>query len=254
MSSKRAPFPSTAFDQLAGAEAGHWWFRTRNKILMWAIATKVGSFESFYEVGCGTGFVLENIHRVYPDAELYGAEYFEEGLAFARARIPSATFRQLDATAMTENAIYDVIGSFDVIEHIEKDEEVLRNLSIALKSGGSLLLTVPQHRWLWSEADEYACHVRRYSRSELIEKVKRAGLDVSYVTSFVTLLVPLMWLARWRTRKGDYDPMKEFEISSWLNNVFEMVMKLEFTLLKIGCRLPFGGSLLLVAKKSSSIF
>jgi SAM-dependent methyltransferase len=250
MSSTRIPFPSSSFELLAGAEADHWWFRARNKILMWTVATKVESFKNYLEIGCGTGFVLENIHRLYPDVKLHGAEYFEEGLAFARQRIPSATFKQLDATVMDENAIYDVIGAFDVVEHIEKDEVVLRNLATALKPGGSLILTVPQHRWLWSEADEFACHVRRYSRSELTEKVKRAGLDVNYVTSFVTLLVPLMWLARLRAGKGNYDPMSEFKISPWLNRSLEMVMQVEFFLLKIGCRFPLGGSLLLVAKKN----
>lgn len=243
-----APFPSTAFADLAEREAQHWWFRARNRLLLWALA-KAKPFNSFLEVGCGTGFVLEAVRNAYPGAKLHGAEYFEEGLAVARKRIPTAHFRRLDATVMDESAAYDVIGAFDVLEHIELDEKVLSNLGRALKPGGTLMLTVPQHQWLWSQADDYACHVRRYSRQELVDKVAAAGLRVGHVTSFVSLLVPLMWLSR-RAKSKQYDPLAEFQIPRWLNAVLEGVMGVELLLIKAGVRLPFGGSLLLVATRT----
>jgi trans-aconitate methyltransferase len=249
MTSPRTPFPVTTFATLAAAEANHWWFRARNRVLLWALKKQVGHFDSFLEVGCGTGFVLEGIHKAYPNAEFYDSEYFEEGLVHARERLPFATFTQLDATTMSDTERYDVIGAFDVIEHIEQDQLVLENLSIALKQGGSLVISVPQHRWLWSEVDEYTCHVRRYTRKELLDKVQAAGLRVQYVSSFVSFLVPLMWLSRLRARKGEYNPMAEFQIPVWLNLSLEWVMKLELGLLKLGVSIPVGGSLLLVAKK-----
>ncbi len=57
-------------------------------------------------------------------------------------------------------------------------------------------LTVPQHRWLWSRQDESACHVRRYTATELRRKVLAAGFIPLYETSFVSLLLPMMWLSR----------------------------------------------------------
>lgn len=253
MTVERTPFPATAFATLAAAEANHWWFRARNRVILWALAKYVGRFNSFLEVGCGTAFALEGVHTTYPEAELYGSEYYEEGLIHARERLPSATFTQLDATVMSEVDRYDVIGTFDVIEHIEQDQKVIDNLAQALKPGGTLIVSVPQHRWLWSEVDEYACHIRRYTRPELISKVKSAGLRIEYATSFVSLLIPLMWLSRIRPSKGEYDPMTEFAIPRWLNASLEWIMKLELALLKLGICLPIGGSLLLVAKKPRAI-
>ncbi|MCW8278798.1 methyltransferase [Pseudomonas sp. PCH199] len=250
MTSTRSPFPADSFRLLAAEEAKHWWFRARNRVLLWALKSKIGQFSNFLEIGCGTAFVLEGVRNSYPNADLYGSEYFEEGLIHAKERIPSATFVKLDATAMSEESHYDVIGAFDVIEHIEQDQLVLNNLARALKQGGSLLISVPQHRWLWSHVDEFACHVRRYTRPELIKKVKAAGLEVKYTTSFVSLLVPLMWISRSKPHEGEYDPMTEFKIPRWLNKSLEMVMRLEFMLLKCGIRLPVGGSLLLVATKT----
>ena len=249
MTSARTPFPEKAFTVLANAEASHWWFRARNRILLWALAKHVGRFESFLEVGCGTGFVLEGVSKAFPDAEIHGSEYFEEGLSYARQRIPTAHFSQLDATKMLEGERYEVIGAFDVLEHIEQDMLVLSNLNNALKPGGFLIVSVPQHRWLWSEVDEYACHVRRYTKYELVKKIQDAGLSVTYSTSFVSFLVPLMWLSRLRARTSAYDPMAEFKIKKWLNSALEQIMKLELKLLKYGVSIPFGGSLLIIAKK-----
>lgn len=248
---ERSPFPPDAFARLAALEAGHWWFRSRNAILLWALLTKLhGPFSSFLEVGCGTGFVLEGIRDRFPAAKLHGAEYYEEGLKFARDRVPSASFSRLDATKMTEANQYDVIGAFDVIEHIEDDALVLKNFARALTPGGAVMISVPQHKWLWSAVDEHACHVRRYIRSELSAKVKAAGLEPEYVTSFVSLLVPLMWMMRRKPTSAPYDPMAEFAIPKWQNAILEGIMKFEFSLLKAGIRFPFGGSLLLIARKS----
>ncbi|WP_319797364.1 class I SAM-dependent methyltransferase [Nitrobacter sp.] len=247
---ERSPFPAGVFAKLAALEAGHWWFRSRNAILLWALQTKLHQpFYSFLEVGCGTGFVLEGIRNRFPAATLYGAEYYEEGLKFARGRVPSASFCQLDATTMTEINQYDVIGAFDVIEHIENDALVLKNFARALTPGGVVMISVPQHRWLWSAVDVHACHVRRYIRSELWAKVKAADLEPQYVTSFVSLLVPLMWIMRRKPAGASYDPMAEFEIPNWQNVILESVMKVELALLKAGIRFPFGGSLLLIARK-----
>jgi len=250
---EQAPFPVESFEKLAALEAGNWWFRARNKVLIWALKRHVGEVRSFLEIGCGTGFVLEGIHKAFPNAQLQGSEYFHEGLVHARKRIPSAHFKQLDATLMDEKDQYDVIGAFDVIEHIEEDQLVLNNLARALKPGGSIIVSVPQHRWLWSKVDEYACHQRRYVRAELLEKISSSGLRSIYVTSFVSLLVPLMWLSRVRSNKSRdgaaYNPESEFLIPGWLNACLTGVMQFELCLIRLGLRLPVGGSLLVIARK-----
>ena len=244
-------FPSSEFSRLAEVEASHWWFLSRNTLITWALRRKARPFDKFLEVGCGTGFVLHGIHNAFPTAELSGSEFYAEGLAFARRRIPSASFFQLDATRMEAAEAYDAVGSFDVLEHIPDDALALANMSRALKPGGTLLVTVPQHRWLWSQSDESACHVRRYSRRELISKVREAGLEPHFCTSFVTLLLPLMWLSR-RKRRAPADDMAEFLIPAWQNKALQVTMMLEIGLLKLGMRLPFGGSLLLMASRPSN--
>jgi SAM-dependent methyltransferase len=247
--SERSPFPSGYFSELARLEASNWWFRSRNRVLIWVLKSKVKRFEKYLEVGCGTGYVLEGVRNAFPDAKLCGAEYFEEGLDFARKRIPTASFMRLDITAMSESEAYDVIGAFDVLEHIPDDQLSLRNLSRALKAAGTLVISVPQHRWLWSATDEAACHVRRYTKKELVTKLDHANFDVVYSGSFVSLLVPLMFVSRRFSKSIEKDPLAELKAPYVLNMLLDTVMWVESLIMKLGVRFPFGGSLLVVASK-----
>ena len=94
-----------------------------------------------------------------------------------------------------------MVGAFDVIEHISEDEEALAQLRRAVRPGGGVLVTVPQHPRLWSPADDYGEHKRRYRRRELVEKVSAAGLEIERITSFVSLLLPAMIASRFLDRR-----------------------------------------------------
>ena len=65
----------------------------------------------------------------------------------------------MDARRIPFEDEFDVIGAFDVLEHIKEDEQVLVQMHRAVKSGGGIMLTVPQHMFLWSEQDVQAHHV-----------------------------------------------------------------------------------------------
>jgi len=249
MSMVRSPFPNSSFEYLATVESMHWWFEARNQVIIWILRSRASDIKNFLEVGCGTGFVIIGIAKAFPALELEASEYFEEGLVFARQRLRQCRFRQLDATAMEDGNAYDCIGSFDVIEHIDADERVLSNFNRALCTGGFLVLTVTQHPWLWSAADNYAHNVRHYTAQELRRMVLYAGFSIEYCTSFVTLLLPLMALQRLSTRNQNYSPDDEFKISPLLNAALYLVMLLELALLRLGLRFPAGGSLLLLARK-----
>lgn len=104
---------------------------------------------------------------------------------------------------------------------------------------------------MWSNSDEVACHVRRYTKSELRRKAEKAGFEVMRMTSFVSLLFPLMFISRLQNRisKEGYDPCKELRINPMLNSSFEFILNIENLLIKTGVSFPFGGSLLLVGRK-----
>lgn len=246
-----AGFRSEAFEQLAALEAQSFWFRARNRLIVWALKRSFPNMRRYLEIGCGTGYVLAGVAQAYPAATLVGSEVFSVGLPYAAARVRTAELLQMDARKIPYVEEFDVIGAFDVLEHIKEDEVVLAAMLRALRPGGGVAITVPQHPWLWSSADESACHVRRYKVGELREKVLRAGFRLEFETSFVSLLLPAMLASRLTKQrtKAPADSMPELNLPTWLNRVFEFVMSLELDLIRIGLRFKLGGSRLLIATR-----
>ena len=239
------------FSELAELESRNFWFRNRNRLIIWALGRFFPGAQSFLEVGCGTGFVLSGLAAAFRGLKVTGSEVAAEGLAFAARRAPGAQLMQMDARQIPFREEFDVAGAFDVIEHIEDDRAVLRALHGAIKPGGGLMLTVPQHPSLWSEYDVRARHVRRYRAADLRAKVGEAGFEIVKMTSFVTLLMPLMFASRLARRAPDrnYDPLSELRIAPWLNWALEQALDLESLLIRAGLNLPVGGSLLVVARR-----
>ncbi len=243
-------FRADAFAELATLESGNFWFHARNELIVWALRRCFPGMRSFLEIGCGTGFVLEGVASAFPDVRVAGSEILSAGLPFAAKRVVQADLLQMDARQIPYQGEFDVIGAFDVLEHIEEDEGVLAEIHRALVPGGGVILTVPQHMWLWSSTDQYACHVRRYAVGEMAGKLQRAGFRVELQTSFVSLLLPLMYVSRWMRRNSKSDDVTdELRLSPILNRIFLAAMALERWAIKAGVRFPLGGSGLVFARK-----
>jgi SAM-dependent methyltransferase len=240
------------FARLFALESASFWFRARNRLIVWALQRYLPDARNFLEVGCGTGYVLSALADARPQLRLTGSELFTQGLKCTAQRVSGATLLQLDARNLPFEDEFDAFGAFDVLEHIDDDQRVLEQAHRALHPGGGLLLTVPQHRFLWSALDEYALHQRRYVRTELLAKVRAAGFDVLRCSSFVSLLMPALLASRaTRGPRKRLDPESEFNIPRFLNYAFEKIMAVERTLIRAGVSFHFGGSLLLVARKSA---
>ena len=216
-------FEADYFPRLYAMEAGNFWFRSRNKLIVWALKRYFPEAKNFLEIGCGTGFVLSGIRGAFPELTICGSEIFSAGLSFAAERLPGVELFQMDARRIPFREEFDVIGAFDVLEHIKEDEEVLRQMYQATRIGGGILITVPHHPFLWSDSDDFARHVRRYKTRELRDKVERAGFEVVRVTSFVSVLLPLLIVSRMRQKfsSKQFDPAGEFDINPILSSTLE---------------------------------
>lgn len=116
------------------------------------------------------------------------------------------------------------------------------------------MITVPQHQFLWSSLDELVHHKRRYGRKELMDKARQAGLEVRFVSSFLFMLFPLMLLSRLLDRgRGQESETQALDrrvrFSGWVNAVFDAFMRLGEAMIGWRWSLPWGGSLLLLARK-----
>lgn len=244
-------FDPDTFDELHSLEELSFWFRSRNELISWAIGQYFPSARSFLEIGCGTGFVLANIEANHPELSCAGSEIHSSGLEFAKTRVSQAELWQMDARQIPFVEEFGLIGAFDVLEHISEDVTALDQIYQAVRPGGGVLLTVPQHPWLWSEADEQAHHQRRYTRNDLQEKLMATGFEVARITSFVSLLLPIMAASRLKNKLlGSKTPVAgEMRLPGFLDTTLESIMRFEKRLIRSGVNFPFGGSLLVAASK-----
>ena len=156
---------------------------------------------------------------------------------------------------------FELIGIFDVLEHLPDDVKVLGYLDAMLVRGGTLLVTVPANPSLWSYVDEASHHYRRYTLSELEGKLACAGYKVEYLTHYMACIYPLVWLKRRLTglvglRTKD-DPLTahklalgELRIVPVINSLLSFILFQEVRLIGRRHRLPIGTSLLAIARKS----
>ena len=239
-----------SFEALSAVEATNFWFVARNELIVGLVKRLFPEARSFLEIGCGNGAVLQAIAQSRDWTRLVGSELHPAGLTIARNRMPrDVEFVQMDAREIPARKVFDLTGAFDVIEHIDDDEAVLRGMRRATRDGGGVIIAVPQHPSLWSWADDVALHKRRYRRGELEAKLVRNGFRPVFSTSYTSLLLPLMMASRWKDRRKPPDSTNsEFDIPPAVNRLLTRVLRFEVALTLAGTRWPAGGSRIVAAR------
>jgi SAM-dependent methyltransferase len=247
------------FDQLARIEGQHFWFCARNRVILGlarGISSSLRPCDDVLEMGCGTGNVLRILETACPNCRLVGLELWFDGLRHARRRT-GASLVQADIRNSPFGKQFDMVGMFDVLEHLTEDQETLRLVHNALRTGGKLLLTVPAHQSLWSYFDEAARHCRRYSADGIRRKLEDAGFEVEFLTQFMACIFPIVWAyrklagLRRNTNSTRQLASEEFRLVPVVNRILTGLLYLEAKWICRGHSLPVGTSLVVVARKAA---
>lgn len=229
--------------------AGSYWMIARAKLVIAMIRKFFPRVETYLEIGCSTGIMLDFVHHAFPALHLSGCEIYIEAMEHLPDSLQEVFIFQADARKLPFYQEFSLIGAYDVLEHIDEDQVVLNQMYQAVRPQGGILITVPQHPSLWSRRDEVLRHKRRYTRTELVEKVQKAGFRILIVTSFVSLLFPMMLIENLfqKKTKREYNPFNSLQVNPVLNSLLNIIFTIERGLIRTGLRFPAGGSLLVVA-------
>lgn len=252
------------YQSLFEVEDRHLWFRARNRVIVAVVEHLVSGLAPGYrvlEVGCGTGNVLRVLRDICSDGIVIGMDLFSEGLTFARERTTAALVQGDMHHPPFATGKFDIIGLFDVLEHLPDDMAVLGDLHSLLTDHGALLLTVPAHPVLWSYFDEASCHCRRYLPGELRAKLTEAGYRLEYLTQYMAAIFPLVWIGRRLAALAGRSvgaqaagvnalAERELRIDPFINSLLAGILGWEVHFLAHRRRLPFGTSLLAIALKT----
>jgi len=178
------------YQQMAELDDRHWWYRARRKILAELIRREVRlpANARILEIGCGTG---HNLQMLAGFGHVDGLELDEEAAALSEKRLGRKVMRsplpELDQ--VPDN--YDLIGAFDVIEHIDDDRAALAAIATKLKPAGKFMMTVPAHPWMWTAHDVANHHKRRYSKRALRSLIENSPMKLERLGYFNSLLFPV---------------------------------------------------------------
>ena len=240
------------YEHFYRAEERHWWFRARRRVIASVLEDRFPRRDlAIADLGCGTGGMFGLLSRF---GTVTGVDEAPEARDFCARRGFTRVLTPGEWQGGSDR--YDLVTSFDVVEHVDDDVAFLASMRDRLKPGGTVLVTVPAHAFLWSTFDEMNHHKRRYSRTGLVTALEAAGLVVRRATYFNTFLFPpiaAVRLAERGLRRDPTDPeAKKRALGRWfrvgpLNPVLEGLFASERHLLR-RFDLPTGCSILALAE------
>ena len=230
-------------------EQTHWWYTGRRKILeefVEKICREVTDRRPrILDVGCGTGANLLMLSK-YGDAE--GVDVSEDALAFCRERGLEKVRLGAGEELPYEDATFDLVTAFDVVEHMDDDLAGLREMRRVLRPGGRVLLFVPAFMFLWGVQDDVSNHRRRYRLPELRRVLEEAGFEIERTTyANITFFLPILLVRKLMRLTGIKTESENNITVSSLNGPLGRLLGAESWFLK-RMNLPFGVSGLCVAR------
>jgi SAM-dependent methyltransferase len=227
----------------------HWWFRAREELIIKFLRRKQPpeGWGTILDVGCGDGLFFRELAQ-FGDVE--GIELAGDVIS------PNNPFRNrihigpFDETFQPGKK-YSLILMLDVLEHLSEPVAALRNAVSLLQPGGSLLITVPAFRALWTSHDELNYHFTRYTKASFGEVAEQAGLK----TAESRYLFYWLFLAKLAVRAKESlfgsRPSIPGIPASGVNRLLFWVSRMEDEILG-GLPIPLGSSLLVFGGASAN--
>jgi SAM-dependent methyltransferase len=226
----------------------HWWFRAREALIIKFLRRKQppGGWRTILDVGCGDGLFFRELAQ-FGDVE--GIELAADVIS------PDNPFRERIHVGPFDKTFrpgkkYSLILMLDVLEHLAEPAEALHNAISLLQPNGSMLITVPAFRSLWTSHDELNYHFTRYTKRSFDQVAEKAGLKTAESRYLFYWLFLAKLAVRGKERLFGSNPTIPAIPSAGLNRLLFWVSRMEEEFLG-GLPIPLGSSLLIFGGASS---
>ncbi|MBI2063498.1 MAG: class I SAM-dependent methyltransferase [Candidatus Yanofskybacteria bacterium] len=244
------------YKQYFQIEKDHWLMRVR-RLIIFDLLKKYAKLPDgkvkILDFGCGSGYLVGELAKLGYNS--FGVDNFDEAIEYGKQRGIKNLSVVFGAETDYESSFFDVVFALDVLEHLENEEPVLREIERILRPGGVLIIMAPAFMFLWGVQDEVAHHYRRYTMPKLLETIRKSSnlsvVQKTYFNAFLFMPIALVRLfSRWfniKNRESDFDINNPV-----LNKIFFWIINLERFLLR-HLQFPFGVSILTVLKKIDDV-
>lgn len=235
------------------AEDRLWWYYGMRRISEAFLERYVARdpHQRILDAGCGTGGSTVWLGEW---GQVTGLDLSDLALAYSRQRgLPRLVQSSVSALPFSNSAFHLVVN-FDVLGHEWVDDAwALAEFARVLRPGGAVLLRVAAYERLKAPHEAAALNRRRYTRHELAEKMKAAGLEVTASTYVNSFLFPVAAVRRWLQATSPSASPDDYANDFWippapLNVALGWLLALEAPL---ACRtgLPVGLSVVVAGRK-----
>ena len=155
------------------------------------------------DVGCSSGFLVEDLLREVPQAAIIGADYLPDVVLSAARRVRIAPFLQFDLrNCPLPDDCLDGVTALNVLEHIDDDFKALKEIHRILRAGGLAHIEVPADPSSFDLYDQVLMHFRRYRLRDLMTKAQEAGFAILKATHLGVFIYPLFKFVKRQNQKA----------------------------------------------------
>ncbi|MFH1262190.1 MAG: methyltransferase domain-containing protein [Pseudomonadota bacterium] len=210
----------------------YFWLEVRYSLTRWllrrfsAAHARCERRVDLLDLGCGPGNCLRGLpHWI----RCFGSDLDLEALRTARVVSGAQVFVSDASEISLKSGSLDFVVMLDVAEHVREDRKVFSEASRVLRPGGICIVTAPAHQLLWGSHDEVVGHFRRYSRRDLVGKLRANGfelLEKRYLlpVTFFSILGLRLWKRLRKKRTDDF-----FRLSPAVSSLVTTFLFLEST-------------------------
>jgi SAM-dependent methyltransferase len=247
------------YEKMYSLEGSYWWFQGRMRLIQSVLKTFLPEPPRpgrVLDVGCGTGLMMQEVKGWRPT----GVDFSMLALQFCRDR-GLANLAHADVVNLPfQDGSLDLILALDMMEHVERDDLLIREFNRVLRPGGCIMATVPAHPYLWSDHDVALHHFRRYTWSSMRSLLKSAKFRPIKFSYGICLVHPLIVVFRmlqrlWQRSTGVDNPQPKthlIALPSIVNSFLIGLLRIEARLIRV-MNLPFGTSLVVLARKEAEL-
>jgi ubiquinone/menaquinone biosynthesis C-methylase UbiE len=241
---------NTELQKMATFEDEHWWFKSLREIVISQLRSSSLNPQRILDAGCGSGGMLLQLNKNFPNAELHGIDISETACDWAKSKSNASILRGSVESLPYPNNFFQAVVCLDVLEYDVSASIVLGELTRVLASDGILIINVPAYAWLYSYHDIAVGQVRRFNKTELNRLYESSSVIIRFQSYWNSLLLPFMIIKRKLFKHQAESDVSE--LPNWLNNIIYKLLGFDRICIRNGIPLKFGGSILTTLKRQSN--
>ena len=214
-------------------------YKRRAKIILNSL--ELDGKEKVLEIGCGRGFYLKTLKKLWPNLKITGVDLNKKYLTEAKKNLAGLKIKLVKGDAQNlpfvDNSFSRIIAS-EILEHVSNDSKALTEIYRVLKPTGIAIITVPNadypllwdplnwflEKWfdkhipsnIWWLAGIWADHQRLYTKKEIENKIKKSGFKIEKTWSTTHYCLPFSHflfygIGKNLVEKGLFKSMNRFE-------------------------------------------